>query len=147
MAGAAVTVGALVLPVVDLAPLRARATVMGLATPLPYLAGAAAWSLLNSFVEELVYRWFILRQCEALLAPRPAAVLQAAIFTVHHAVALSTYLPLLWTGVASAAVLLAGVVWALLFQRYRSLWPPWLSHALADLAVFALGWRMLFGGG
>ncbi len=145
MAASILVLGTLLLPRIDPSPLHQRALEMGLAAPLPYLAAAAAWTLVNSLVEELVYRWFILRQCEHILRPLPAAALQTGIFTVHHTLALSTYLTPAWTAAASAGVLLAGLVWAVMIQRYRSLWSPWLSHVLADAAVFALGWRLLFG--
>lgn len=144
MSVAMVSVGILVLPHIDPAPLQQRAREMGLGTPLGFAAGALGWTLVNSLVEELVYRWFILRQCRALLRPVPAALLQAAIFTAHHALALATYLAPAWTAVASAGVLLAGLVWAFLMLHHRSIWSPWLSHIVADAAVFALGWRLLF---
>jgi membrane protease YdiL (CAAX protease family) len=46
----------------DLAPLRAEVGEMGLNTVIPYLAGAAGWTFINSLMEEYVYRWFIFRQ-------------------------------------------------------------------------------------
>jgi membrane protease YdiL (CAAX protease family) len=129
----------------DLAPLRVAVREMNLASPAAYLAGAAAWTLVNSLVEEYVYRWFVLRQCEALL-PSPAAIIaSAAIFTIHHVIALNQYLEPAFTALASAGVFIGGIVWAALYHRYRSIWPGWISHVLADIAVFGLGWWLLFG--
>ena len=128
----------------DLAPLRAAVREMNLASPAAYLAGAAAWTLVNSLIEEYVYRWFILRQCEALLPPAAAVIASAAVFTIHHVIALNQYLDPGFTALASAGVFIGGIVWATLYHRYRSIWPGWISHVLADIAVFGLGGWLLF---
>jgi membrane protease YdiL (CAAX protease family) len=144
---AAIIIGAWLVDVqhMDLAPLRVAVREMNLASPAAYLAGAAAWTLVNSLVEEYVYRWFVLRQCEALL-PSPAAIIaSAAIFTIHHVIALNQYLEPAFTALASAGVFIGGIVWAALYHRYRSIWPGWISHVLTDIAVFGLGWWLLFG--
>ena len=129
----------------DLAPLHAAVREMNLASPAAYLAGAAAWTLVNSLIEEYVYRWFVLRQCEALLPPAVAVIASAAIFTIHHVIALNQYLEPGFTALASAGVFVGGIVWAALYYRYRSIWPGWISHVLADIAVFGLGGWLLFG--
>jgi uncharacterized protein len=43
-----------------------------------------------------------------------------------------------------AGVFAGGVIWSALYLRYRSIWPGYLSHALADLAIFAIGASLLF---
>jgi len=112
----------------DLVPLRTEAQKMGLNTALPYLAGAAGWTFVNSLMEG------------------PAAVIaSAAIFTAHHVVAVTQYLEPLLAFLASAGVFAGGVIWSWLYIRYRSIWPCWLSHVLADIAVFGVGWWLLFG--
>ncbi len=130
----------------DLEPLLAAVREMNLATPAAYFAGATAWTLVNSLVEEYVYRWFVLRQCEVLLPSPVAIIASAAIFTVHHVIALNQYLEPGFTALASAGIFVGGVVWATLYHRYRSIWPGWISHVLADVAVFGLGWWLLFAG-
>jgi membrane protease YdiL (CAAX protease family) len=129
----------------DLAPLRTEAQEMGLDTALPYLAGAAGWTFVNSLMEEYVYRWFIFRQCEALMKGPAAVIASAAIFTAHHVIALIQYLDPLLAFLACAGVFAGGVIWSWLYMRYRSIWPGWLSHVFADIAVFGVGWWLLFG--
>ena len=129
----------------DLAPLRSAVQEMGLNSVLPYLAGAAGWTFVNSLMEEYVYRWFIYRQCETLMKGPAAVVASAAIFTAHHVIAVNQYLDLRFTILASAGVFAGGVVWSVLYLRYRSIWPCWISHVMADLAVFGVGWYLLFG--
>jgi membrane protease YdiL (CAAX protease family) len=144
---AAIVAGSLLIgvPSMDLAPLRQAVREMGLGSPLTFLAGAAAWSLVNSLIEEYVYRWFVLRQCEKLLSAPVAIAASAAIFTVHHVIAVSQYLSPLYAVLASTGVFVGGVIWAWLYHRYRSIWPGWISHVLADIAVFGIGGWLLFG--
>lgn len=128
----------------DLAPLRAEVQKMGLHMALPYLAGAAGWTFANSLMEEYVYRWFIFRQCDVLMRGPVAVIVSAAIFTAHHVIAVSQYLDPILTIFVSAGVFAGGVIWSWLYMRYRSIWPCWLSHVLADIAVFGIGWWLLF---
>jgi membrane protease YdiL (CAAX protease family) len=129
----------------DLAPLRAAVRAMGLEEALPYLAAAAGWTFVNSLMEEYVYRWFILSQCEVLMGGPAAVVASSAIFTAHHVIAVSRYLEPVPTLLASVGVFAGGVIWSWIYLRYRSIWPCWLSHVLVDIAVFGIGWRLLFG--
>ena len=129
---------------IDLTFLRREVGEMGLDGPLPYLAGASAWTFANSLMEEYVYRWFIFRQCEELFGSAAAVVASASIFTVHHIIAVSQYLDLAFIVLASAGVFIGGAVWSWLYMRYRSIWPGWISHVFADIAVFGLGWWLLF---
>jgi len=128
----------------DLEPLRVEVREMGLNAVIPYLAGAAGWTFVNSLMEEYVYRWFIFRQCETLMRGTAAVITTSTIFTIHHVIAVSRYLDPLLTVLASAGVFAGGLIWSWVYFRYRSIWPCWLSHVLADIAVFGVGWRLLF---
>lgn len=129
---------------VQVEPLRSAAGQMGLDGPAAFAAAAAGWVLLNSLVEEYVYRWFVLRQCRRLMADWAAVLLSALIFVAHHLVALATYLPATLVSLGGLAVLGAGVAWGWLYVLYRSIWPPWISHLITDVAVFLIGWSLLF---
>lgn len=129
---------------VDPRPLRQAALEMGLGSPAAYLAGAAAWTFANSLVEEYVWRWFVLRQLRALLPAAAAILASAALFTAHHVFALAAYLEPAQVVLGSAAVLAAGACWSWLYLRYESIWPAWISHVVADAAVFLVGWQLLF---
>ena len=71
-------------------------------------------------------------------------MLSALIFVAHHTVAMATFLPWGFNALSSAAIFAAGVAWSVLYFRYRSVWVPYLSHALADIAIFLCGAHMLF---
>lgn len=117
---------------------------MGLAGPGRFLAAAASWIFVNSLVEEYVWRWFVLRQLRALLPDAVAVLASAAAFTLHHTVAMASYLGPSGNALASLGVLAAGACWSWLYLRFDSIWPGWMSHVIADVAIFGLGWYLLF---
>ncbi len=131
---------------VDPVLVRQAARDMQLLSPPDYLLAAAAWTLVNSLMEEYVYRWFVVRQLRALVGGTLAVVGSALVFTAHHVIAVSAYLEPGMAALASLGVFAGGLLWAWLYLRYRSIWPCWISHVLADVAVFVLGWHLLFGG-
>jgi len=118
---------------------------MGLNSPRVYLISAFGWTFANSLMEEYVYRWFVFSRFENLVPKGAAMVASAAVFTAHHVLALSTYLSVGLTALASLGVFLGGLLWAALYGRYRSVWPGWISHVVADAAIFGVGWVLLFG--
>ena len=134
-----------VLPGLDRAALGTVLESMGLATPSRYLAAAAAWTLANSLIEEYVWRWFVLTRCERLTSGGAAVSTAALLFTVHHAVAMSRYLTPGLTVLACIGVFIGGWIWGWCYRRYRSIWPGWIAHVLADVAVFTAGWFLAFG--
>jgi len=130
---------------IDSAHVREMADQNGIGTPRLYLAGVAYWVLINSVLEEYVYRWFIFRKCEALMPSGVAVLGSAAAFTIHHVLALRLQFDWNVTILASMGILIGGAVWSWLYLKYRSVWPGYLSHAIVDIAVFAVGWLIIFG--
>ncbi len=133
------------IPRIDPAMLRGEVTEMGLESPLAYILGALYWIFVNSVVEEYVFRWFIQSRCEDLWSRPVAIVVSAAIFTTHHVVAMATFLEPSLTALASAGVFIGGATWSWMYARYRSIWPGWVAHACADVAIFGCGYYLLFG--
>ena len=81
----------------------------------------------SNFYEEFIYRGAILGLLAKVLGRQHAwlaAFLSAALFCQGHL----HYPPAL-----VAVVFVAGLAWAGMTLRYRSLWPAWVSHTLADL--------------
>ncbi len=130
---------------VDRPILLQKLTAIGLASPWLYCGAALYWILVNSVLEEYVWRWFCVRQAESFLPPLLAALLAATCFTAHHVVAMSVYLRLPLLILCSLGVFFGGMTWSLLYVRYRSIWPGYLSHAIVDLAIFGVGAVLLFG--
>ena len=112
-----------------------------------YIAGMIYWIFLNSLLEEYVFRWFVtIKSIELLGSENRAIILSAILFTLHHAIALH-YFGFIWwqTVMASFGLLSAAVIWSWLYVRYRSVWVCWFSHAICDVAVFGIGYLIIFG--
>ena len=112
-----------------------------------YIAGMIYWIFLNSLLEEYVFRWFVtIKSIELLGSENRAIILSAILFTLHHAIALH-YFGFIWwqTVMASFGLLSAAAIWSWLYVRYRSVWVCWFSHAICDVAVFGIGYLIIFG--
>jgi len=141
---------------IDPAPLRSIVREVGLGTLPAYVLGALFWCLINALVEEYVWRWFVYGKSAELLggaglaAGRSkatavgAAVLAAIFFALHHMIVLGVYFDWRVVVLGSTGVFAGGVLWSWLYVRSGSLWPAYVSHALADAAVFVLGYGMIF---
>ncbi len=122
---------------------------LGMADGPRYFALAAFYVTAHSLFEEYYYRWFIFGRLRAFLPLWFAVALSSLVFMAHHLLLLAVYLPgQFWTLAAplSLCVAVGGGVWAWLYAQTRSLYAPWLSHALVDAALFAVGWDMLLHG-
>ncbi len=129
---------------VPMAEIRGMAERTGLASRPLFLGCALYWIGVNSVLEEYVWRWFVYRRLGDLLPARWAVAGSAVGFTLHHFVAIRSYLPPLMLWLAMAGLLVGGAFWSWLYGRYRSVWPGYLSHVGADLAIFLIGYRILF---
>jgi len=102
------------------------------------------WVFINSVLEEYVFRWFITSKAEILLGGKWKPVfLSAAIFTLHHAIALSFFISPLGTLIGSFGVFIGGSIFSWVYVTYRSVWVAWITHALADVAIFAIAWYLI----
>lgn len=120
---------------------------VGLGGASVFLLAALYWCTINSILEEYVWRWFVFTRCEALM-PRFAAVAAAGfLFTIHHVVALGFYFDWRVTLLGSVGVFIGGTTWSWLYLRWRNLYAAYVSHVFADIAVFGIGWYLVFGNG
>jgi hypothetical protein len=134
---------------IDHGAARAQMIGMGLGGVWRFAGLAFYWITINSVLEEYVWRWFVYRQWVVAVGGRIvwAVLLAGLAFTVHHVLALGYSFgwdPIV-VGLGSLGVLIGGVMWSALYARYRSIWPGWISHACADVAVFAVAAMILFG--
>ncbi len=117
---------------------------LGLDDLRTYLFGAIYWVLVNAALEEYVWRWFVVEKCKSLFSVNAAILFSALCFTIHHAIAMWIYFNFLLVLIASAGVFIGGVIWSWCYNKYRSIWPGYLSHAIVDLAVFIIGYILIF---
>jgi membrane protease YdiL (CAAX protease family) len=129
---------------IDVAHVRRMAEQSGIGSGGRYLGFAAYLVLVNSLLEEYVWRWFVFRKCEVIVPSGSAVPAAALLFTLHHVVALGLQFSWRMTVLASLGVLVGGMLFSWLYARYRSIWPGYLCHVLIDVAVLAIGWKLIF---
>ncbi len=100
--------------------------------------------ILNAALEEYVWRWFVFRQCEKLMPGLLAVFASAVLFTIHHIVALRSYMDWDITLISCGGLLIGATAWSALYWKYRSIWPGYISHIFADIAVYIFGLQILF---
>jgi len=123
-----------------------KAAEVGLTSPMIYILGAVYWCTVNSLLEEYVWRWFVFTRCEALM-PKVAAVLAAGLFfTLHHVIALTAYFDWRITILGSLGVFIGGATWSWIYLRYRNIYAGYVSHVFADIVIFMIGYKLIFGG-
>ena len=112
-----------------------------------YIGGVIYWTVLNSLLEEYVFRWFLVVKSETLVGTgTPAILLSAFIFVIHHTFALLFFGFPWWANLlASISLFVGGAIFSWLYIRYRSVWMPYIAHAICDIAVFGIGAIIIFG--
>jgi uncharacterized protein len=101
-------------------------------------------SLGNALFEEYYWRGFLVSELGERLRGRWRTVFVAGgLFGLHHIFAL-TWLGEVWlVGLAVLTTMVAGAAWAYLRASGRSIIDCYISHVLADLAIFWIGWDLL----
>ena len=128
------------------APLvREKVHGFGVHTLAAYLLLALFYSLIHSLLEEYYWRWFVFGQLSRGCNLPLAIAIASLGFAAHHVLVLGHYFgwvsPLTW--LFSASIAIGGAFWSWLYHRSNSLLAPWLSHALIDAAIFAIGYDLI----
>lgn len=132
-------------PVIEITAIRSKAAAVGITSLKVYLAGLLYWSLINSAIEEFIWRGFTYSQCAILMRDNLAILVSAILFTLHHIIAIYGYTHnLLVVILGSLGVCFAGAIWSWLYRTYRSIMPGYISHIWADIAIGLVGWDLLF---
>ena len=119
---------------------------VGLTVAWKFALAIIFWVFINSVLEEYVFRWFITSKIEQLIGGVWIPIfLSAGIFTIHHTIALAFFIDPLGNFIASLGVFIGGAIFSWLYMTYRSIWVAWVAHAIADIAIFIIGWNMVIG--
>jgi membrane protease YdiL (CAAX protease family) len=119
---------------------------VGLTVAWKFALAIIFWVFINSVLEEYVFRWFITSKLEQLVGGIWLPILlSAGIFTIHHTIALAYFIDPLGNFIASLGVFIGGAIFSWLYLKYRSIWIAWVAHAIADVAIFVIGWNMVIG--
>lgn len=131
---------------VNLTTIRTAIQPTGGTNPITFWLGVFYFTFINAFIEEAIWRGFIYRKCVTALPGANAIPLSALLFTIHHTIGIAA-ITQDWriTIAGSIGVFAAGVIWSTCYQQTRSLWPCYISHVLADIAIAIVNWHLLFG--
>jgi uncharacterized protein len=125
----------------------AKLAAFGIETAGGYLLLAVFYSVFHSLLEEYYWRWFVFGHLRRSLPVTTAAVLSALAFMAHHILVVGelagAYNARTWLLASTVGV--GGLIWAWLYHRSRSLYGPWLSHALVDAALLWIGYGLWRG--
>ena len=124
---------------------REKIESFGVNTLAAYMVMAIFFSAIHSLLEEYYFRWFVFGRLARWINLPAAVAISSLAFAAHHVLILARYFtwgsPLTW--VFTLGVTIGGAVWALLYYRSKSLWGPWLSHAIVDAGIFAIGYDLV----
>ena len=129
---------------IDVGHIRTVVAQHGLNILWVYLSFMTVLSLANSLMEEYVWRWFVFRKCEALAGKYGGVIGAALFFTLHHTCALAAYFDWRVTILGSVGVFAGGVIWSAMYARYRSIWPGYVCHIMADAGITMVGYLLIF---
>ena len=116
----------------------------GMENPLKFWVFAAWLCLVNSLLEEIVFRWYVDTRLESIgFSIVLVLPVSAFIFTAHHIIVLSAYFSWPLVVLGSVGVFCGGLIWSLLRLTFTTVLPGWISHALVDVSVVLIGWSIL----
>jgi len=126
---------------------RTKVSGLGLQSPAGFIVLATFLALIHSFLEEYYWRWFVHSGLRDRLPAAFAIALSSLAFAAHHVVVLDVYFPgRFWSATLpfSIGVAFGGACWAWWYDRTGSLAGPWAAHVLADVAIMAVGFDLLY---
>ena len=133
---------------IDPETVRVQASKRSLDHAAAYLGLSLYIILINSVLEEYVFRWFLFRKCEQVGGQAFAVIGSAFIFMTHHVFPLQAYFKEFWTVLlCTLGTGVGGAIWSWMYLKYRSVWVPYVSHAIVDVAMLGVGALIIFGGG
>jgi hypothetical protein len=117
----------------------------GLLTPKIFVLGVLYWIFVNSLAEEFVFRKFVATKLFDITDNQIIAIAgSATFFTFHHTLALTYYFEPWQVIISSIGIFGAGVIWSWLYLRFNSVFVCWISHSICDVAIFGIGYILLF---
>lgn len=105
---------------------------------------AGAYSIIiNSFIEEIFFRGFIFQSLLKLGWNKRAYIYSALLFALYHVAIFRTWFNFGMMGLMLVGLFVGGIIFAYFVKRTESFLAAWLIHMTADLAIIAIGLRML----
>ena len=104
---------------------------------------AAYIVLVNSFLEEIFFRGFAFLTLKNYVSARRASAFSALCFAAYHGGMLRGWFHPLLTIAAFAGLFAAGCFFNRLDEKSESIYPAWMVHAGANLAINTVGFLMM----
>ncbi|MCK4628056.1 MAG: CPBP family intramembrane metalloprotease [Sedimentisphaerales bacterium] len=99
----------------------------------------------HSLLEEYYWRWFVFGRLRKFLKSAvSAALLGSLTFAAHHYVVLGCFFSLAGAVLLGTSVAMGGCLWCWMYNRQKTLIGCWLSHALIDMMIMYIGYRLIF---
>jgi len=118
---------------------------LGITSPWVFLLFAVVMSLVNSLMEEYVWRWFVFSKFKVLIGSKLAIMCSAFFFTLHHIVIMWNFGSFQLVLIGSLGLFLGAIIWGCLYQKYNSIWPGWICHVFADAVIMWIVWQVIAG--
>jgi len=126
--------------------IHAKLKGLGVDSPSRYIALSTFYALGHSGLEEYYWRWFVFGRLKRRTSVSAAIRWSSVGFMAHHVLIVAGFFG--WSSPLTYAlplfVAIGGAGWAWLYHHTRSLYGPWISHLLADAAIFFIGYRLCF---
>ena len=125
----------------DVSKISEKARSMGVSDY--FVPFAALISLGNSAAEEYYWRWFVFGHCRRYTTLPLAAAFSGVAFSAHHFVVLCCFFNVAFAAFLAFAIAVGGAVWAWLYESSGSIYVPWISHVIVDIAIMTVGYDTL----
>lgn len=109
-----------------------------------YMPIMLLFSIFHSLFEEYYWRWFVFSGLRQRMSDFWAMIVGSAAFTLHHIIILSQFFPISLTIVTSLGVFIGGCMWCAMYRKCNALAGSWISHAIVDATIFAVGYTLIF---
>ncbi|NGQ93793.1 CPBP family intramembrane metalloprotease [Brevibacillus sp. SYP-B805] len=101
--------------------------------------------VVNSFLEELMWRGFVLQRLTDVLPRVQAMLLSSFFFALYHLILGTVLFGWRWGLLATVLVFWTGLFWAWMKHRYPSVYPTWISHLVADVGIMVALFLWILG--
>ena len=108
-----------------------------------FIVFAIVISIFHTLLEEFYWRGFVFTGLSKVTTRAKAHALAGIGFSLHHIAILDQFLPLVHALWLATAVGIGGIIWSLLYAREDSLFAPWLSHIIVDVALMVVGYQLI----
>lgn len=102
------------------------------------LASLLYISVVNSLMEEVYFRGFVLVRLQSRFSNRIASWISALFFAAYHLITFRNWFSPSLLILTLSALTLGGLILNYFTLKYRSLLPVWLIHALMNITIFTV---------